>query len=120
MRIGVLARMADVSVDALRLYEARGLIRADRRANGYRDFPDITPDLVRLIRLGQRLGFTLAEIGDVLRGLRGGLPLDEVRGLLEARIATVDRRIADLQSLRQMLSDRLDAACPLILPTGAG
>ncbi|KMW44054.1 MerR family transcriptional regulator, partial [Ralstonia sp. MD27] len=36
LSIGDLAAATDVSRDGLRFYEARGLIRARRRSNGYR------------------------------------------------------------------------------------
>jgi MerR family copper efflux transcriptional regulator len=119
MRIGVLARKVGVSVDAIRLYEARGLIRADRRGNGYRDFPEATLELLRLIRLGQSLGFSLAEIGEVLREVGGGMAAEEVAALLGQRIAAVDARIAALQELRGLLSARLQAACPLLVSAGS-
>jgi MerR family transcriptional regulator, copper efflux regulator len=115
MRIGTLARSVGVSVDAIRIYEARGLIRSDRRSNGYRDFPEVTVEQVRLIRLGQSLGFSLAEIGDVLRGVTGSLPAEEVRALLAERVSAVDNRIANLTELRGLLSARMEAACPLVL-----
>jgi MerR family copper efflux transcriptional regulator len=119
MRIGVLARKVGVSVDAIRLYEARGLIRADRRGNGYRDFPEPTLDRLRLIRLGQSLGFSLAEIGEVLREVGGGMAAEDVAALLGERIAAVDARIAALQELRGLLSARRQAACPLLVSAGS-
>jgi MerR family transcriptional regulator, copper efflux regulator len=120
MRIGVLARRTGVSVDALRLYEARGLIRSERRANGYRDFAEGSDQIVRLIRLGQSLGFTLSEVGEVLQGLQSGMPTEEVAGLLQARIAVVDARIAALMDLRGILEARLSEACPLVMARDAG
>lgn len=87
MQIGRLARAAGVSVDTIRLYEARGMIRADRRANGYRDFTDEALVVVRLIRQGQALGFSLREIAEVLHGLQGEMSAEAVTDLLVARIA---------------------------------
>ncbi|MCP1441805.1 hypothetical protein J3D54_000937 [Pseudomonas sp. GGS8] len=39
MRIGELAQASAVSRDTLRFYEQRGLVAAQRSANGYRDYP---------------------------------------------------------------------------------
>lgn len=111
MQIGALAEAVGVSVDAVRLYERRGLIRSDRRANGYRDFPEAALVALRLIRQAQALGFSLAEIGEVLAGLNGSLAADEVRALLQSRIERLDRQVAELTTLRGLLQTRLEAAC---------
>ena len=48
LRIGDLAARAGVSVDALRYYERRGLLRpTGRRASGYREYPPEAAALVR-------------------------------------------------------------------------
>jgi MerR family copper efflux transcriptional regulator len=93
MHIGELAARTGVSRDALRLYERRGLIRAVRRANGYRAFDSDAPALVRLIRQGQQLGFSLAEMADVLVHA-DSLDAQAAQALLDAKIADVDARIA--------------------------
>ncbi|MDP1668504.1 MerR family transcriptional regulator [Phaeovulum sp.] len=116
MRIGELAEASGVSVDTLRFYERRGLVPADRRGNGYRDYPEPTVALVRLIRLAQRLGFSLREIEAVAKGLQAtGLDERAVADMLRAKIAEVEARAADLMHLRDLLQARLDAACPLRL-----
>jgi MerR family copper efflux transcriptional regulator len=113
MHIGELAARTGVSRDALRLYERRGLIRAVRRANGYRAFDSDAPALVRLIRQGQRLGFSLAEMADVLVHA-DSLDAQAAQALLDAKIADVDARIAGLQRLRGVLAERRARACPLM------
>lgn len=113
MRIGKLAHETGVSTDTLRFYEREGLVRADRRANGYRDFPEDTVGLVRLIRLAQGLGFSLAEIGALLRGLGDGLEAEEVATLLQGKLEEIDARIAAMQELREVIAARLTQPCPL-------
>jgi MerR family transcriptional regulator, copper efflux regulator len=113
MQIGELAAQVGVSCDTLRLYEKRGLIRADRRANGYRDYPENALTLVQLIRQAQTLGFSLREIGELLRGMNGQLGRDEVAGLLRAKLDEIDTRLASMQQLRGLLAARLADACPL-------
>ncbi|BEK88290.1 MerR family DNA-binding transcriptional regulator [Nocardia seriolae] len=51
MRIGQLARLAEVSPKAIRRYEALGLVSPARTANGYRDYYADTVRLVREIRI---------------------------------------------------------------------
>lgn len=113
MRIGELASRAGVSTDTLRLYEKQGLIHADRWPNGYRDFSNGTEDIVKLIRLAQSLGFSLAEIGALMRGMNGGLTQGQVGDLLGSKLAEIDARIAAMQKLRGIVLTRLSAACPL-------
>lgn len=113
MRIGDVARRVGVSVDAVRLYEARGLVRSVRRRNGYRDFDDSAVTILGLVKQAQGLGFTLGEIAEVLTGLNGDLPAEGVRELLEARLDRVDRQMADLARLRGLLQARLEAVCAL-------
>lgn len=114
MRIGQIAALTGVSRDTLRFYETRGLIRCERGANGYRAYPEGTAQLVNYIRTAQRLGFSLAEIGEHLPALWGGAEADRtVPDILREKIATIDGRIAELTSLRDELSRRLNDVCPL-------
>ena len=62
MQIGEVAAATGLSRDTLRFYEKRGLLRARRSANGYRDYPAEALDWLRYIRIAQQLGFSLAEI----------------------------------------------------------
>lgn len=114
MRIGELADRMNVSTDTIRFYEKRGLIRADRRANGYRDFSAATVQLLEMIRLAQRLGFSLREIGDLTSGLQNAqMSADQVGTLLQAKIDELEAKAADILSLRDLLKARLDDVCPL-------
>jgi MerR family copper efflux transcriptional regulator len=67
MRIGQLARAANVSVQALRFYERKGLLAAPpRRISGYREYPPGAVQTVRFIRRAQDLGFALREVKELL------------------------------------------------------
>jgi DNA-binding transcriptional MerR regulator len=117
MQIGELAAATGLSRDALRFYEARGLLSARRRGNGYRDYPAEAVEWLCYLRTAQALGFTLAEIEQ-------GMPLladpatssTELRAALERKLADIDARIAGLAQLRTALALRLAeplGACPL-------
>jgi DNA-binding transcriptional MerR regulator len=68
MRIGELAQRAGVSVQAVRFYERRRLLRTPRRtAARYRIYVDRDLETVALIKKMQRFGFKLAEIRRVLQ-----------------------------------------------------
>lgn len=117
MQIGEIASATGLSRDTLRFYEKRGLLRARRSANGYRDYPPEVVDWLRYIKLAQTLGFTLAEI-------EADLPLlaepdtagPQLRAALERKLADIDQRIDGLHLLRGELARRLGddmQACPL-------
>jgi DNA-binding transcriptional MerR regulator len=68
MRIGELAKRAGVSVQAVRFYERRRLIRTPRRTPaGYRIYAERDLETVTAIKKMQRFGFNLAEIRRVLQ-----------------------------------------------------
>ena len=68
MRIGELAKRGGVSVQAVRFYERRRLIRTPRRtAAGYRIYTEKDLETVTVIKKMQRFGFKLAEIRRVLQ-----------------------------------------------------
>jgi MerR family transcriptional regulator, mercuric resistance operon regulatory protein len=114
--IGRLAEAAAVHVETVRYYERRGLIAPPPRSpGGYRQYGE--EDLWRLqfISRGKALGFTLAEIGDLLDG--GGSP-EGVGRAAEAKIAAIEeeqRRLADvhcrLRRLARLCHDGADADC---------
>lgn len=68
MRIGELAKRAGVSVQAVRFYERRRLMRTPRRtAAGYRIYTDNDLEIVTVIKKMQHFGFKLVEIRRVLQ-----------------------------------------------------
>lgn len=120
MKIGEVAVRAGVSVDALRFYEEKGLIKPQRSANGYRHYPEETLQLVGYIKLAQQLGFSLKEIGENLPLLWNSeqVSSDVLRGLFAEKIAMLDERIGQMHALRSLLAERAGQVCPL-LGTGA-
>jgi DNA-binding transcriptional MerR regulator len=119
MQIGEIANATGLSRDTLRFYEKRGLLRARRSANGYRDYPPEAVDWLRYIRLAQTLGFTLAEIEadlPLLAESDAEVTAPQLRVALERKLADIDQRINGLQMLRGELARRLGddmQACPL-------
>jgi Cu(I)-responsive transcriptional regulator len=112
MWIGETAREAGVNAQTLRYYERRGLIaRPARRRSGYREYSAEAVRIVRFIKRAQELGFSLDEIGALVR-LRGVKRAERqrVRALAQGKIADIDRKMARLQSMRDAL-DHLVGAC---------
>jgi DNA-binding transcriptional MerR regulator len=105
MRSGELARLAGISPDTLRHYERLGLLQAPARTAGnYRSYPPKAAERVRLIRNALAMGFSLKEIGKILRVReQGGAPCHEVRRLAEAKVASISRQIEEMTCYRDHL-----------------
>ncbi len=123
--IGQLAREADVGVETVRFYERRGLIEdPPRRRSGYRQYPPETIDRLRFIRRAKELGFSLKEIGELLQ-LRShpAENREQTRTKARAKIDDIDRRLADLSRMRNVLSELAEACsrgtdtepCPILM-----
>ena len=117
MRIGELAAATGTTTKTLRFYEDSGLLpQTERATNGYRDYRPEAVSRLDFIRRGRAAGLTLAQIREVL-DIRdaGDAPCHHVHQLLTARLADIDRQIADLQVLRATLvrqHDRAETADP--------
>jgi DNA-binding transcriptional MerR regulator len=106
MRIGEIGERSGLSTKALRYYERVGLIEEPTRtSSGYRDYAEPVLDRLRFIRSAQAAGLTLGEIKGVIAFReQGSAPCGHVIELIEGRTADLDRRIAELCSLRDALS----------------
>lgn len=106
---GELARMCGVSPDTIRHYERVGVLPAAvRGANGYRRFPPEAAGRVLLVRRALAIGFSLDEVARILRQRDGGAPpCRNVRALAGEKLEALDRRIAELQAMREDLARML-------------
>lgn len=118
LTIGKLASRGDVSVTTIRYYERRGLLpKPARAASGYRLYADNVVQRLRFIRQAQLLGFSLAEIQDLLSlRLQPGTTCADIRQRARRKIATVDDKIKELQRIKRALT-KLAAACRGAGPT---
>jgi DNA-binding transcriptional MerR regulator len=106
MLVSELAKRTGTTRKALRLYEASGLIApAARTSAGYRVFAADAVPLVSFIVQARRAGFTVAEIRDIVRIRRAGrVPCTHVRTLIDTKLTTIDRELADLKTARGELA----------------
>ncbi len=105
LKIGQVAERGGVNLQTIRYYEREGLLpEPPRLQSGYRMFPENTVRRVHFIKRAQDLGFTLAEIKELL-----ALRIDEkqhrgeVRTLAEAKIADIDEKIGTLKKMKRVL-----------------
>ena len=63
LRIGEVAKQANIGIEAIRYYEREGLLaKPQRRPSGYRQYDESVVSRLQFIRRAKDLGFTLAEI----------------------------------------------------------
>ncbi len=107
LQIGEVAKRSDVSVETIRYYEKIGLIREPERfeSSGYRAFDPGVIDRLENIKRFQDLGLTLEEIGRIYNvDIEGESSLEEVSDLANEKLEEVDRKIKNLEGLRDQLS----------------
>lgn len=112
MRIGQLAERFDLNTKTIRYYEDIGLLpEPERTAAGYRLYAEADADRLRFIKTAQRLGLTLDDIREILAFKeKGETPCGYVRGLLRQHAQDLERRIAEMQTLRDALLVLVDRA----------
>jgi MerR family mercuric resistance operon transcriptional regulator len=108
LTIGGLARLAGVNVETVRYYERRGLMARPDRA-GRRRYTEQSVRRLALIRRAKSLGFTLAEIGELLDAAEGR-SAEDILNAAHAKLAQVEVGLRELQALRCRLT-RLVRAC---------
>jgi MerR family copper efflux transcriptional regulator len=112
VRIGDLAQRSGVTAKTIRYYEDIGLVGPPARTpSGYRDYEPSALERLAFIRAAQAIGLTLGEIRSII-ALRddGQTPCGHVLDLLRQRADELDRRIAELRSLRSELRRLVDRA----------
>jgi len=112
MNISQAADQSGVSAKAIRYYESIALIQPARRSgNGYRDFGADDVHMLRFIARARGLGFSVAEVADLLALYRDKSRASaQVRGLAANAIGRIGDKIAELRSISTALSE-LVARC---------
>jgi DNA-binding transcriptional MerR regulator len=88
----------------LRYYERRGLLeRPPRRPSGQREYPEAAVRLLRTIKAAQRLGFTLAEIEELIALSEHRRGTGELQRRARRKVGEVDAKIGQLQQVREAL-----------------
>lgn len=124
MKIGEVARRAEVTIDTVRFYERRGVVAPPpRRPSGYREYSDDTVERIRLARRMQSLGLSLDEIIEALGAHDAGrATCASERWRLDAALDRVDARIAELKALRREITSARSACekgrCGFVTATG--
>ena len=112
LKIGDVARQAELSIDAVRFYEREGLLGRVRRSSaGQRQYDEETVRRLAFVRRATALGFSLAEVKSLLTlRVSARMPCERVRERAIAKLTDIDRRIVELREMRDALA-RLASGC---------
>ena len=116
MLIGEIVRQTGVSRDTIRYYERLGLLQAEGRPsefNNYKAYPAATITRLGLIQQAKSLGFTLAEIADVLYLWENAqLSSAAIQVRITDKVAAINEKIRLLDVMRTGLLRNLAAPQP--------
>lgn len=108
VQIGKAARLAGISVDAIRFYQKLALVKgASRTASGYRLFNAEQIRDLKFVRHAQELGFSLTEIGELLALRQKHCACSDVQTMLKHKLADVGEKIKGLARLEAELTGAL-------------
>lgn len=105
MNIGEAAQKSDLPPKTIRYYEDIELVKPNRSGNGYRDYSDSDVHRLRFLQRSRSLGFTIEECRFLLSLYEDDHRASaDVKAIAKQKIAEVDRKIKELQSLKKALS----------------
>ena len=110
MTASVLAKRANVPLFTVRHYTRIGLLKPSRDLrNGYKVYSQTDKDRLRFIASAKELGFTLAEIEEILdHAAHDESPCPMVREIVEKRITENKGKIRELKRLQKRLERAAD------------
>lgn len=124
MKIGDVAKKAQVNVQTLHYYERIGILKPKSRLrSGYRIYDESAVRVVRFIKHAQELGFSLDEIRDLIT-LRANTrsKCKTVQAKATRQLQDVRQKIAKLEAIRYTLEalvkdckrQKTDSECPIL------
>lgn len=123
MNIGKLSQTVGISAKMIRYYEQIGLIPTVGRSNaGYRSYSDQDAERLKFIRSSRSLGFSVAEIADLLDLWNNqNRHSADVKQLALSHIEKLEIRITELQKMTNTLQNLINCCagdhrpnCPIL------
>jgi DNA-binding transcriptional MerR regulator len=103
----------------VRHYEEMGLIGSKPRRAGsriYRDYDPAVLETIEQVRQAQRLGFSLKEIGPLLKAYgTPNLTAEETVAFLEQRLRAIREKQAELRQVEDFICSKLDRYRHMVL-----
>jgi len=111
MNIGEAARRSTLPAKTIRYYEEIGLVSPARLANGYRDYVENDVHRLRFLQRARTLGFTIEQCRDLMSLYADtSRASHDVKAMVQTKLVEIDRKLAELVSLRDTL-ETLAGAC---------
>ena len=111
LTISKLAESAGVHIETIRYYQRKNLLPEPQRpVGGIRRYGATALARVCFIKSAQRLGFSLEEIGELLK-LEDGAHCDEARLFAEHKLADVRKKLANLRRMESALTELIKDCC---------
>jgi len=121
--IGALAKKAGVNVETIRFYQRRGLpMMPFKPLKGIRHYCEKDVQRVQFVKKGQKLGFSLDDISELL-SLENGQHCQEAKEIALRKLILIRERIEGLRMMETALSKLIDScgnntdsvSCPIII-----
>lgn len=117
MNISDAAQATGLPAKTIRYYEEIGLIRPNRRANGYRDFAETEVHKLRFLARARALGFGIEDCRSLLALWEDrDRASADVRQIANAHLAAIEEKITDLTAMRDTLSHLVQTCAGDIRP----
>lgn len=122
MNIGEAAAESGLGAKTIRYYEEIGLIQPLRSDNGYRAFRESDVETLKFIARARSLGFSVKDVAKLLSLYRDRSRASaDVHAIARTTIDRIDRKVAELQSMRATLAHLIDKChgddrpdCPIL------
>lgn len=112
MRIGELCAKTGLSKETVRYYERQGLLEnipQPNRSNNYKDYSAVDLQRLNMIKHAKMLGFTLAEIAEVLAvWVDDNFTAEQKQASLRRKLQQLEEKEAALIELRARLKNALN------------
>ena len=129
MNIGRAAALSGISAKMIRYYESVRLLKpASRTPSGYRDYNEQDVAILKFVQRARTLGFSVKHIGNLLAlWRRRSRSSADVKAIAAEHIAEIDRKVAELQSIKATLSKLVECChgderpeCPILDDLSSG
>lgn len=128
MNVRDAAERSGLPAKTVRYYDDIGLVVPDRRDNGYRDYDSRAVQKLAFLKRARQLGFPIEDCRQLLSLYEDKARASaDVKALAEQHLAEIDKRLGELEHLRDTLKHLVHACrgddrpdCPILADLSGG